>query len=331
MPEVDPYGTVQPHTLLRQHFDYKHWYDRQKLTLKEINNIQYVSCMNPTAGSFTIDPRLLRHFNVFAISMPVQESLATIYHSILSQNFADGFSNQVAKHAMNIVNSVLSLHQKMNTLFLPTAYKFHYVFNLRDLSNIFQGMLFAGPEAVKTLNDLIRLFSHECERVYCDKLVDQEDIDLFFKLQKGIIRKTFEDLIKEDEVFRRPNIYTHFSASVPESRYCAVKDWPHLTKLLTNALDSYNESYAAMNLVLFEDAMLSICKINRILESPIGNALLIGVGGSGKQSLSKLAASMSSLDVFQVTLRSGYIFLLSVPLVFYISIEFYYYNLNIKY
>jgi dynein heavy chain len=48
MPQVDNYGTVQPHTLLRQHLDYKHWYDRQKLTLKEIQNCQYVSCMNPT-------------------------------------------------------------------------------------------------------------------------------------------------------------------------------------------------------------------------------------------------------------------------------------------
>jgi len=63
---------------------------------------------------------------------------------------------------------------------------------------------------------------------------------------------------------------------------------------------------AAMNLVLFEDAMSNICRINRILESPRGNALLIGVGGSGKQSLSRLAASISSLEVFQVTLRKGY-------------------------
>ena len=33
-------------------------YDRNKLSLKEIRNVQYVSCMNPTAGSFTINPRL---------------------------------------------------------------------------------------------------------------------------------------------------------------------------------------------------------------------------------------------------------------------------------
>jgi len=42
-------------------------YDRTKLTLKEIHNTQYISCMNPTAGSFVIDPRLQRHFAVFAV------------------------------------------------------------------------------------------------------------------------------------------------------------------------------------------------------------------------------------------------------------------------
>lgn len=65
--QVDSYGTVQPHTLIRQHLDYGHWYDRSKLTLKEIQNCQYVSCMNPTAGSFTINPRLLRHFCIFSV------------------------------------------------------------------------------------------------------------------------------------------------------------------------------------------------------------------------------------------------------------------------
>ncbi len=144
MPEVDKYFTVQPHTLIRQHLDYSHWYDRNKLTLKEIHNTQYVSCMNPTAGSFTINTRLQRHFCVFALSFPGTDSLNTIYSSILAQHLAGaGFASAVQKISTQLVTGALALHAKITSSFLPTAIKFHYVFNLRDLSNIFQvGQLF---------------------------------------------------------------------------------------------------------------------------------------------------------------------------------------------
>lgn len=85
-----------------------------------------------------------------------------------------------------------------------------------------------------------------------------------------------------------------------------VKNWNTLHRLLSEALVSYNDLVAAMNLVLFEDAMMHVCRINRILESPRGSALLVGVGGSGKQSLSRLAAFISSLEVSQIQLRKGY-------------------------
>lgn len=67
MPEVDKYFTVQPHTLIRQFMDYHHWYDRVKMALKDIHRCNFVACMNPSAGSFTINPRLQRHFCSFAV------------------------------------------------------------------------------------------------------------------------------------------------------------------------------------------------------------------------------------------------------------------------
>ncbi|XP_064890245.1 dynein axonemal heavy chain 17 isoform X3 [Columba livia] len=306
MPEVDKYGTVAPHTLIRQHMDHGHWYDRTKLTLKDIHNCQYVACMNPTAGSFTIDPRLQRHFCVFAVSFPGQEALLTVYSTILAQHLQlQKMPPAVQKLQPQLVAAALALHQKVASIFLPTAIKFHYIFNLRDLSNIFQGLLFSTPECLKAPVDLVRLWLHEAERVYGDKLVDEKDQTIFGRTLVDTCQKFFGEL-GEELVFAKPNIYFHFAQGLGDPKYLPVPSWPALNKLLGEALDGYNEVNAAMSLVLFEDAVSHICRISRILESPQGNALLVGVGGSGKQSLARLAAFISNLNVFQITLRKGY-------------------------
>lgn len=52
--------------------------------------------------------------------------------------------------------------------------------------------MYAKPDTIRTSNELIRLYIHEAERVYCDKLVDKEDIDLFYKIEREILKKAFE-------------------------------------------------------------------------------------------------------------------------------------------
>uniref|UniRef100_A0A3Q3ETL8 Dynein axonemal heavy chain 11 n=1 Tax=Labrus bergylta TaxID=56723 RepID=A0A3Q3ETL8_9LABR len=303
MPAVDGFGTVQPHTLIRQHLDYGHWYDRQKLTLKEIHNTQFVACMNPTAGSFNINPRLQRHFSVFAVNLPSPEALKSIYTPILCGHLKQKhFSPLVQSSATAVIQAAISLHHKILHSFLPTAIKFHYTFNLQDLSNIFQGIFFAGPESVKQSTDLALLWIHETCRVYSDRLVDVTDLQLFRKLQMETVHECFED----KEMTKQPLLYCHFSQTGNEPSYTPVKDWSSLNSILTDALKTYNELNAAMNLVLFEDAMQHVCRISRILESPRGHGLLVGVGGSGKQSLTRLAAFISSVEVFQITLSKGY-------------------------
>uniref|UniRef100_H2ZKB5 AAA+ ATPase domain-containing protein n=1 Tax=Ciona savignyi TaxID=51511 RepID=H2ZKB5_CIOSA len=304
MPEVDAYGTVQPHTLIRQHMDYSHWYDRTKLILKDINNVQYVACMNPTAGSFTINPRLQRHFSVFAVSFPGQDALQVIYSSILTQHLQmGGFPVAVQKMSNTLVQAALALHAKINSTFLPTAIKFHYIFNLRDLSNIFQGILFSTSDCVKNISDLVRLWMHEASRVYCDKLIDQKVFDVIPTYSMYQCDPHFFTLSMTEKI-GTANQFTKIQWLSP--LFKSVSTWQAMNKLLVDGLEAYNEVNAVMNLVLFEDAMSHIARINRILESPRGNALLVGVGGSGKQSLSRLAAFISGLEVFQITLRKGY-------------------------
>jgi dynein heavy chain len=306
MPEVDLYGTASPHTIMRQHLDYNHWYDRSKHTLKIVSNTQYLASMNPKAGSFTINPRLQRHFSVFAMSQPGAEALSTIYSSLFNGHLrTQKFSQQVVKVADQLVGTAIKVHNKLSATFLPTAIKFHYLFNLRDLSNLFQGLSYAQPDVFKTPMQMGRLLLHELERVYSDKLVSHDDLRIFHRHVEAIVSEDMQDLDK-DELFAEPRLFTHFAGGLGEMRYKEVKDMDSLHTILTEALTNYNEVNAAMNLVLFKDAMQHICRINRILESPRGNALLVGVGGSGKQSLSRLAASISGLETFQIALSKAY-------------------------
>lgn len=308
MPEVDRFGTVRPHQMIRQFMDYRHWYDKTKLTLKDIHKCQFVACMNPTAGSFVIDPRLQRHFCTFAVNFPSAASLFHIYHTILSQHLdtdTKRFTSQHKRICRALVMMGLNLHNRITQMFLPTAIKFHYIFNLRDLANIYQGLLFATKDTCPEHEDLARLYVHEAHRVYSDKLIDETDQEAFRKVFSEVFKKHLEE-IDDVKIFREPLLFCHFADGLNESKYMEIKDWHTMTRLLSEAMSSYNDIVGQMNLVLFEDAMSHICRINRILEGPRGNALLIGVGGSGKQSLARLGAFISSLSVYQIQLRKGY-------------------------
>lgn len=80
-----------------------------------------------------------RHFSVFVLSFPGADALASIYGTILTQHLTLGrFPAALQKSSPQLINLALTFHQKVATTFLPTAIKFHYVFNLRDFANIFQ-------------------------------------------------------------------------------------------------------------------------------------------------------------------------------------------------
>ncbi|CAH8851278.1 unnamed protein product [Trichobilharzia szidati] len=307
MPEVDQYFTVQPHTLIRQHIDHKHFYDRQKLTLKKVSKTQYVAAMNPTAGSFTITPRLQRHFSVFALSFPDENAVKTIYSTILKQHYIrNNFPTSVIRAVEGLVEACMIAHDKISAVFLPTAIRFHYLFNLRDLTNIFQCLLFAQPDVFPSVISVIRQYRHEAIRVYTDKMIDMNDVETAVKHITFGITNQFPD-ISVHQITHEPLLYCSFNKGLSaERQYGPVSSLEEISDIVVGALNNYNDTFAVMNLVLFSDAVIHVLRICRILEMPRGSALLIGIGGSGKQSLSRLAAFISGFYLSQIVLRKGY-------------------------
>jgi dynein heavy chain len=306
MPFVETYGTQTPIALLRQHIDWESWFDRDDLGLKkDIKDVQYIACMNQKSGSFFINPRLQRHFTTFSCMMPGEADLRLVYGTLLDEHLG-AFSNSIQKIGPSVLTALLELHRAVSENFLPSATKFHYNFNMRELGAVTQGILKSTTDNYSAPVKLMRLFMHESNRVFSDRLVNEQEVARFNDIMLDITKKRFD--VDLEELHAQPLVFTSFASSAfdDEPLYLPVTSQPELKNVLQAKLDEYNEGHPIMDLVLFNQAMEHICRITRIIENPRGNAMLVGVGGSGKQSLSKLASHICGYDVFQISMTSTY-------------------------
>src|SRR5690606_13490909 len=99
-----------------------------------------------------------------------------------------------------------------------------------------------------------------------------------------------------------------FSSLIEEGKYLEVEIYSSLTSSVQERLDDYNvePGYIPMQLVLFNDAISYIVKISRLFTVEKGNALLLGMGGSGRHSLARLAAYACNLGVFAIEVTKSY-------------------------
>jgi len=306
LPFVETYGTQTPIALMRQHIDHGSWFDRSDFSLKmQILDCQYVACMNHKSGSFFVDPRLQRHFVTFACQMPSDVDLSTIFGTILTSHLYQ-FDRKVQTMSKSLTDATITLYREICLKFLPSAVKFHYNFTMRDLASVFKGLLNSRVKEYRLPTQMARLWYHEVMRVFSDRLISEVEIQRC----KDIVVNVGKRFMEEDaeNVYADPCSFTHFHDADGEElgTYLPCEDTAKLKRQLDRRLNEYNESHAIMNLVLFEKAMRHVTRIARILMFPGGNALLVGVGGNGKRSLSKLAASICGYDTVQISVTSDY-------------------------
>jgi dynein heavy chain len=310
MPKVDVYGTQSPICLIRQIIDYSLIFNREHLEeKKKLIDIMFLACMNPKSGSFNVDTRMSRHFTLIALTVPEKEILLTIYKQIFEAHLST-FDGPCQKVGPQIVSATAVVFASLanSPQFMPTAMKFHYQFNMRDFAKIIQNLTLAQASTYKgNALGLVRMWAHECHRVWQDRLLFDTDREAYMNfMRQGL--KEFPDNGKEETVMELPLIYTSFMSSAKghEASYAPIADMDSLREVLEQKMDEYNENVSAMDLVLFNQAMEHITRICRIIYLPGGNGLLVGVGGSGKQSLSKLASFILEYNIFRITVATNY-------------------------
>ncbi|XP_078276213.1 dynein axonemal heavy chain 3-like [Rhinoraja longicauda] len=327
MPAKERYGAQPPVELLRQWIDHGYWFNRKDTSIFHVHNMSLVGAMVPPGGGRqSISPRCLRHFNVITIDAFSQETMKTIFQPLVDWHFNTGFDISLKRYSRILVWATTEVYTQAVERFLPTPSKSHYIFNLRDFSRVIQGLLLftsdCMPQGTKGDHKLMRLWIHEVHRVFCDRLVDSQDRKLFFQIVKNVVQTQFKEKIN--------NLFQHMAIGrdlndddmrllffgdymLPKSNekrkkaYNEITDWSELKNTIERYLDEFNRSSKApMDLVMFTFAIEHVSRICRILRQPQGHALLVGIGGSGRQSATRLAAFMGDASVFQLSVQKAY-------------------------
>uniref|UniRef100_A0A8C9YAS1 Dynein axonemal heavy chain 12 n=1 Tax=Sander lucioperca TaxID=283035 RepID=A0A8C9YAS1_SANLU len=320
MPALEQFGAQPPVELLRQYIDHGNWYDLKDTSRISLVDLQLVSAMGPPGGGRNaVTSRFLRHFNIFSINAFSDDTMVRIFSSLVAFYLKNNaFPPEYFTVGNQIVTATMEVYKKAMENLLPTPAKSHYTFNLRDFSRVIQGCLLLKKDSLENKRTMIRLFVHEVFRVYYDRLVDDKDRAWLYQLMTSILKDHFNesfdqvfDPLKQGSREDMRNLlfgdYMNPDLEDDERLYAEVPSMESFSQVVESCLNEYNQMHKnRMNLVIFRYVLEHLSRISRVLKQPGGNALLVGVGGSGRQSITRLATSMAHMTMFQPEISKSY-------------------------
>ena len=322
MPSLETYGAQPPIELLRQYIDHGGWYNRDN-TFRSMVDCQLMCAMGLPGGARAfVTPRFLRHFNTVAVVEFEDAVMESIFLTILDWDLSNrGFPVRVQEASRLVVTATQQVYKQVRESLLPTPAKSFYLFNLRDMSRVVQGLTMVAPKTLGVADAAqgayLRAWVHEMLRVFYDRLVDESDCSWFLNLLKSTSQSVFKrDL---DELLQHLGDGTG-SITTPDLRnlffgdyvsedlddsgnrlYCEITDVRGLVPAMEELLQDYNGMHKKqMNLAIFLYAVEHLSRLCRVLRQPGSHVLCVGLGGSGRQSLSRLAAFINGMGTQQV-------------------------------
>ncbi|XP_048588102.1 dynein axonemal heavy chain 2 isoform X2 [Nematostella vectensis] len=306
MPAKDTFGSQPPLELIRLWIDYGFWYDRMKQTVKYVKDMHLLASMGPPGGGrMVISKRLQSRFNLINMTFPQESQIKRIFGTMINQKLQD-FEEDVKPLGDIMTQATIEIYNTIVAKMLPTPTRIHYLFNLRDISKIFQGLLRANKDLHDTKTAISRLWVHECFRVFSDRLIDNTDRESFVTLLSDKLGSMFDLTFHNLCPNRQSPIFGNFMKD--DTMYEDLVDFKAIKRYMEDQMEDYNmePGVIAINLVLFRDAIEHVTRIVRVIGQPRGNMLLVGIGGSGRQSLTRLASYIIEYKVFQIEVTKHY-------------------------
>ena len=300
LPAQDTYGTQRVIMFMRQLVEQGGFWRDDNVWVK-IHRIQFVGACNPPtdAGRFPMSHRFLRHAPLLLIDFPAKESLLQIYGT---------FNGGMMKLFPNLKGETDALTNAMVEVYMENQRKFkpdmepQYFYSPRELSRWVRGIYEAivRTDQGLTREEFVRIWAHEALRLFGDRLVDESDRAWCSKNIDEVARSHFAG-VDFDVALARPMFYSTWM-----SKETKKVEREELKNFLSARLKVFYEEELDVPLVVFDEVLEHILRIDRVLRQPMGHLLLVGDSGAGKTVLSKFVSWMNGLSIFQIKAHSRY-------------------------
>lgn len=171
------------------------WYDllTPEKEFKKLLNLQFCGTFGPARNEMT--QRFTSHFNLIYTDAFSDDSLKKIFNNIVEWWFFNNtdLNRQIVSLKNDLIAGSVSIYNKISITLRPTPSKMHYLFNLRDISKIFQGMFMSNQSAITDANDLCKLWIHEVLRIFSDRLINTSDRETFLTELKGVLNTNLKE------------------------------------------------------------------------------------------------------------------------------------------
>ncbi|CAB9499374.1 heavy chain, flagellar inner arm I1 complex [Seminavis robusta] len=300
LPEEDAYGTQRVIMFMRQLVEQGGFWRNDNVWIK-INRIQFVGACNPPtdSGRFPLSHRFLRHVPLLLVDFPETDSLMQIY-STFNGGMLKMFPN-LKGETNALTGAMVEVYTESQKRFTPDIQP-QYFYSPRELSRWVRGIYEAVVHMDQGLTgeELVRIWAHEGLRLFSDRLVEEEDRKWCNELLDEVAKKHFAH-VDFDVALARPLFYTNWvSKDTRQIGRSELKDF------LTARLKVFYEEELDVPLVVFDEVLEHVLRIDRVLRQPMGHVLLAGDSGAGKTVLSKFVSWMNGLSIFQIKAHSRY-------------------------
>ena len=172
--------------------NYGFLYDREKQTTREFRDMFLLAAMGPPGGGRTeISPRFQSRFNLVNMTFPSETQINRIFGTMINQKLQD-FDEEIKPIGSLLTKATVEVYNAVSERFLPTLVKIDYLFNLRDITKVFQGLLRANKDYHDTSSAILRLWIHEVFRVFSDRFTDATDYESFQNIVNDKLGSLFD-------------------------------------------------------------------------------------------------------------------------------------------